>query len=240
MRFFIDEEKIVNNMLEITGEQFHHAVHVLRLTKGEQIVLIGQKHQFKAVIAEVTKAKLVAQIKSKKPILLSPIKIDLFQGLPKSSKFDFIVEKTTELGVDCIYPLITERTVVTLEPEKTAKKLSRWQKIALEAARQSRRLSVPEVKPPLPLKELPVRLNSYSLSLVFWEEATSCLDEEMLRQLREGCLAIIIGPEGGFGQQEVELLKKAGAIEVSLGPRVLRTETAPLAALAVINFLLKR
>ena len=239
-RFFIDENKIKNAQVEITGEQYHYVVHVLRLTRGEKIVLIGQKYQFKAVIAEVTKAKLVAKISSKKLIPISPLKIDLFQGLPKSSKFEFIIEKSTELGVDQIYPLLTERTVVTLEPAKTAKKLSRWQKIALEAARQSRRLSVPEVKPPLPFKELLEKLSSYSLSLVFWEESTSWLNEQQLKPLKEGRLAIIIGPEGGFSQQEVEQLKKVGALEVSLGPRILRTETAPLAALAVINFLLKR
>lgn len=239
-RFFIDEKTVANSLIEITGEQFHHAIHVLRLTKGEEILLIGQKNQLKAVITEVTKTKLVAKVKSKKLIPFSPIKIELFQGLPKRSKFDFIVEKSTELGVDLIYPLLTERTVVTLEPAKIAKKLNRWQKIALEAARQSQRLSVPEIKPPLPFKELPARLSSYSLSLVFWEESTCLLSEEMLKQLREGHLAIIIGPEGGFSQQEVNLLKRAGAREVSLGPRILRTETAPLAALAVINFLLKR
>lgn len=239
-RFFIAEEDIHNNLVTLMGEEHHYAVKVLRLTEGETVTLIGQKNIFKAKVTAISKHSLTAQLFSQEKITPPLISIDLFQGLPKAAKFDLVIEKCTELGIDTIYPLLTERTVVTVKKESLVKKLARWQKIAREATRQSRRTTIPQVKPPLFLEQAAPLIPNYNLALVFWEKATDWLPEERLKRLGKGKLSVFVGPEGGFSEAEVELLKSKDALVCSLGPRILRTETVPIAVLAILNFIFKR
>lgn len=236
-RFFILEKEIDQNLVNITGSEYHYAVHVLRLTAGDEITLIGQSYKFKATVKTITKTKLVAEIKAKSLLTFSPIKLELFQGLPKATKMDMIVEKSTELGVDVIYPLLTERTVVSLNAAARAKKINRWQKIAREATRQSNRSTIPRVEPPLEFNQAIKLLTNYNLIIVFWEKATARLDASLFINLKKGRVAVFIGPEGGFSEAEINCLKSNGAFIASLGPRILRTETASLAALAIIGWL---
>jgi len=171
-----------------------------------------------------------------------PIEITLVQGLPKSDKMDFIVQKVTELGVKRIIPVITQRTIIRLGKEKAQVRRIRWQRIALEAAKQSGRAIIPEVREVIPFIQALNNLNGESLNLIPWEEETSTSLKEVLKHHTSHIphpvsqITVFIGPEGGFTPEEVRAAREKGALPVSLGPRLLRTETAGLVTLAMILY----
>ena len=166
-----------------------------------------------------------------------PISIILYQGLPKSSKMDFIVQKATEIGVKEIYPIITNRTVVKIDNNKKEKnKVDRWNKISEEAAKQSKRDIIPKVNSVLSFKEMINILKDEENILVPYENQEGIGIKDIIKKISNKKIHVIIGPEGGFEEEEIEELKDIGSNTVSLGPRILRTETAGIVALSILLY----
>ncbi|MBU4310964.1 16S rRNA (uracil(1498)-N(3))-methyltransferase [bacterium] len=241
-RFFIEEKDIKENQVTIKGDEARHIAQVLRLEEKDKIkVFTGGGREYLTEIIQVNKKEVIGRILEESRLDTEPpIEITLLQGLPKSDKMDFIVQKVTELGVKRIIPVITQRTVVKLNEEKARARRNRWQRIALEAAKQSGRAIVPEVREVIPFIQALDNLNRESLNLIPWEEETSTSLKEVLKRSRiqdpGSKITVFIGPEGGFTPEEVRAAKKKGAIPVSLGPRLLRTETAGLVTLAMVLY----
>ncbi|HZJ58257.1 MAG TPA: 16S rRNA (uracil(1498)-N(3))-methyltransferase [Clostridia bacterium] len=242
-RFFIDAAQIVDSHIEIAGEDAGHILRVLRYGPGDSIELCdGAGLDYPAVIVETDRDKLTVSLGEGIPSKGEPLtRITLYQGMPKSSKMDLIVQKCVELGIHSIVPLNTSRTVVNLsEARRIQKRIERWQKIAEGAAKQSHRGIIPNIGKPVAFSEL-VASASHSIRLIPWEGETDLglkgyLDKygnKIYRGNGTG-IGIIIGPEGGISDEEIRLAKEFGWETVTLGPRILRTETAGMATLAAI------
>ena len=227
-RFFADEEGVNNGVARLDREDAGHALRVLRLEKGAKIHLFSGGEAYLAEIADVADGVTVRVLEGL-PSPEATLRVTLYQGVPKGDKMDYIVQKCTEAGVHRIVPVNMPRCVARLEG-KDDKKRARWNRIAREAAKQAFRPLAPQVLPPLSMGQLPGALAGHQLALVPWEDA----GEGSLRGLITPALtdlALVIGPEGGMSPEDVAPLVNAGARAVTLGPRVLRTETAGLAAL---------
>lgn len=170
-----------------------------------------------------------------------PVKITLFQGLPKNDKMELIIQKAVELGVAEIVPMATKRAVVKLDAKKAAKKVQRWNEIAKSAAKQSKRGMIPEVKSVMSFKEAVEYGKSMDMLLIPYEDAEGIVHSRQVVESVKGkkSLGIYIGPEGGFPEEEVSLAMEAGAEPITLGHRILRTETAGMALLSVLMFMLE-
>lgn len=235
-RFFTEKENISDEIVTIVGEDVKHIKNVLRLNKGDKIVVCdGEAYEYIVEITSLEDALVSGDIIHKELSKSeAPIDIKLYQGLPKSTKMDLIIQKTTELGVKEIVPVITERTVVKLENQKKEqKKLERWNRIALEAAKQSKRGKIPIVRNVLSFKELINHLGNEDFVIVPYEDDSMTGAKEILEKCKSKKISIVIGPEGGFEKEEISKLKDIGAHVVSLGPRILRTETAGFTAIAI-------
>ncbi|MCH3972703.1 MAG: 16S rRNA (uracil(1498)-N(3))-methyltransferase [Oscillospiraceae bacterium] len=232
-RFFISEppgEEIV-----LGGEDAHHIAKSLRMRPGEAVTLCdGNGLDYHGEIAEVGTETVRIQILSSEKNQTEPsVNVTLCQGVPKSAKMDWIVQKAVELGVSRIVPTLTARCVSRPEEKSAAKKVQRWQKIACEAAKQSGRGVLPRV---LPFALLPKAVAAApGKCLLFYEGGGEKLTNAV--QETDTNVTIFVGPEGGFAPEEVQLLQDAGGMVASLGPRILRTETAPLAALTAVMLL---
>ncbi|MCC7202628.1 MAG: 16S rRNA (uracil(1498)-N(3))-methyltransferase [Nitrospirae bacterium] len=229
--------------MRITGELLKHLRDSLRIKKGEMIFCVDEDGTKYAVLATHTGHDLfVGEIikttgKSKCPA----VSIHLVQSLPKGPKIDFIIQKTTELGVNSITPLVSERTVVKIEKERVEDRLRRWKKIALEAAQQSNRLDVPDITPPVSLHNYITSFRKGDLNLLLYEGEKNKGIKGAICDAREAedgvkTIILLIGPEGGFTHEEVEMAVNAGFTPVSLGSRILRTETAPVVALSILQY----
>ncbi|QLY78666.1 16S rRNA (uracil(1498)-N(3))-methyltransferase [Clostridium intestinale] len=227
-KFFTPKELFYENEARILGEDVKHIYRVLRLEEGEKVVINNlQGEEFLGKIAEITKTEVKIVIDEKLEVNNeSPLEVYLFQGLPKAAKMDLIVQKGTELGFKEITPIITERVDVKLKGE--FKKLDRLERIALEASKQSKRTFIPKINSPISFKELEEELKLMDLVVVPYENAENFGVKALVRSIDKSVkkLGIIIGPEGGFEEEEIEKLKDNGAYIVTLGPRILRTETA--------------
>jgi 16S rRNA (uracil1498-N3)-methyltransferase len=239
-RFFVDPPLLHGDSAVIGGQLCRHIATVLRLKSGDRIRLAdGAGHEALATITLVTAEGIHVELE---PLVMTPGStprplVTLYQGLPKGEKLDLILQKCTELGVARIVPFMATRSVTRLEGEKREKRLARWEKIALEAARQSGRETVPQIAFGADLKEALARDDS-DLRLLLWEDER----EQGLRQLLDGAplpesIGIIIGPEGGLTAAEAALAREAGYQPVTLGRRILRTETAGLAVVAILQYL---
>ncbi|MDO8282320.1 MAG: 16S rRNA (uracil(1498)-N(3))-methyltransferase [Thermodesulfovibrionia bacterium] len=240
-RIFLPPEQLLSKEIIITGENARYLSLVLRAKPGEFITILngnGKRYICK-IITVHKKAITVENIKEELYSSESPISITLIQGLPKGDKMDHIIQKSTELGVNKIVPLITERSQI-----RTSDKVSRWRKIALSASQQSGREIVPEIIEPIDFNKLcDTQPNTAedigSLKLLFSES----LEERNLKQVLNNChkiknITILVGPEGGFSKQEISIVVAKGFTEVSLGPRTLRTETSPITAISIIQYVL--
>jgi len=225
--------------MTITGKDAHHISHVLRMKVGQQLQIVGND-QVSALmeIEAITEAVVSVRLVEKLATFNEPsIRIILAQGLPKSDKMDFIVQKAVEMGVSEIIPVSMDNCVVQLDTEKAKKKTERWQKIVEEAAKQSKREIVPQVSRPLTLKQLLDLKQGVRLKIVAYEvEDRRGLKEFLQSQKSIKEILLLIGPEGGISKEEFNLLKEGGMISVSLGKRILRTETAGLATVAAILY----
>lgn len=238
-RFFISPEQVKSGFVTITGPDVVHIVKVLRLGKGDTLtVLDGSGTVYEAVIEQTGRDAVICAIISEcNAGGASPVRITLVQGLPKGDKMDLIVQKATELGVYRLIPLVCERSVVKLTGDKPQRRLERWQRIAVEAAKQCRRPDVPEIMSPAQWEDTLAGLPDNTAAVIPWEEEHLT---SLKKFLREGGprkdYFVFIGPEGGFTLGEIEMARSYGITPVTLGPRILRTETASLAVLAIILY----
>ncbi len=237
-RFFTENKIDEVGHIEIQGSDVKHARDALRMASGDKLEIVVEGKAYLCAIKEITKNLMVAGvIKPLEGSHESSISINLFQGLPKSSKMETILQKATELGVSSFYPLITSRTVVRLRDDKQQdKKLERWESVVQEAAKQSKRDVIPRVHPVVQMGELGELLKE-GLTIVPYEASDEHGIKEILRSLETPKrVNIVIGPEGGFEEEEIDLLENLGAKIVSLGPRILRTETAGIVASAIVQY----
>jgi 16S rRNA (uracil1498-N3)-methyltransferase len=239
-KFFVPKESIVDNVAVIDGEDVKHIYRVLRL-KVSDVVNINNS-EGKEYIGEITlidKKQVIVNLLEENPINNeSPVEVSLFQGMPKSTKMDLIVQKNTELGIKAITPIITERVIVKTEL-KEFKKVDRWNRIALEASKQSKRSLVPQINVPIEFESLLEQLKNMDLVVVPYENEEGYGIKKLVQNLEKkhiNKVAIVIGPEGGFEESEIIRLKEIGAEIVTLGPRILRTETAGFTCLSLIMY----
>lgn len=243
MRFFVvDPGQIRDGLVTITGEDVNHIRRVLRLRAGDELqVLDGHGTAYLLTLEEVGPQEVRGRVKESWTRESEPLSgVTLVQGLPKGEKMDFIVQKCTELGISRIIPTRTRYSIVEWEGEKARARAERWRKIVREAAKQCGRSSFPEIEEIQDWSEvLGEGKHPGSLRLMPWEEETERHLRDALAGLPQGGrVSIFIGPEGGFSPQEVSQAREAGITTVTLGPRILRTETAGPAVVAMILFAL--
>lgn len=232
-RFFVD--RVEGDHVRLDKEDSHHLLRVMRLQVGDFFTVLAGGIQHECCLTAVEEGQAVGEILSLEPAKGEPpIHLTLMQGLAKGDKMEMVIQHGTEVGISQFVPVVTSRAVVKLEPKKAAERLVRWQRIAREAAEQSRRGAVPLVTPVTTWKEAVGRCREFDLVLVPWEEGGEPLRAVLAEVSDARNIAIFIGPEGGLSADEVELARAHGARAVTLGPRILRTETAGLAAAAAI------
>ena len=239
-KFFVLPEKVQNNKIIIDTDDVAHIRRVLRMNVGDELLVCDSSGcDYDAKIAEMDEKKVVCDIiEKKKSQTESEIELTLYQGIPKGSKMEFIIQKNCELGIKRIVPVAMQRCVSKLENRKAEeKKVIRWQKIAEEAAKQSGRGIIPEILMPISLKDAVEELKKADLAFVPYE----CEGENLLKPLLKSNsdakkIGFLIGPEGGFDLSEIEMIKAAGLSPVTLGKRILRTETAGMAVSAIVMY----
>lgn len=237
-RYFCADDNIINNKVNVTGGDARHLKTILRAQTGNLISVVTDSSEYKAQIEEINKEDIICQIIEKiERNNETFINITLCQGIPKLTKMETIIQQNVELGVKNFIPLITERTVVKLnEKDREQKKLDRWQKIAKESAKQSKRNIIPNVEGITTVKELTERLKNENAEIIVpYELEDMRLLKDVLAESKQNYY-IIIGPEGGFDIKEIEMFKEIGAHIVTLGKRILRTETAGVVAAAVVMY----
>lgn len=239
-KFFTDAQNINGKTAVIFGQDAIHISRVLRMEEGDSFTLCdGCGWDYTATITEVSNGGICLSLSDKRPCPSeSDISVTLFQCLPKGSKMEFIVEKCTELGADFFVPVASRYCVAKLEDsKKESKKTEKWQKTASEAAKQCQRGIIPVVKNVVSLASAAKNLADFDLVMVAYEKEEKV---SLKSVLKENCtakkIAVFIGPEGGFDEKEISLLKENGAISVTLGSRILRTETAGLCVLSAVMY----
>lgn len=238
-RFFVQAEILRQSCATLSGELSRHIATVLRLKPGESLILAdGCGHEAIATIKAIEKDGIVVALQPfySVPAAEGALPVTLCQGLPKGEKMDLVLQKATELGISRIVPFNAERSVARLDADRLSKRVQRWEKIVQESARQSQRSSVPSVGFYGDLQEL-LTGEAGGLKLLLWEGEK----EQGLRGLIESSekpesVSIIIGPEGGLSAAEAAQAEKAGYIPVTLGKRILRTETAGLAVVSILEY----
>jgi len=232
-KFFTKSDYIYDKELKIVGEDVSHISKVLRMSAGDNIIVCdGEGNDYDAVITSVSKTEVVAEITGKYVCDAEPcVNVTLYQALPKQGKMEYIIQKNTELGVSKIVPVYTKRCVV-----KPSDKTERWSKVAESAAKQCGRGIIPQVMPVITFEEAIKQMQDYDLALMPYE----CEEENGLKKVLQSSVyksvSIFIGPEGGFDLKEVETAINAGVKTVTLGKRILRTETAASAVLPIIMY----
>ena len=221
----------------IQGEEARHIAQVLRLGPGDEITLCdGRGSDYQARITSLSPQEVALEILSQSPSRSEPtVRLHLYQCCPKGDKLDWIIQKCVELGVYAVTPVISRFCVSRPDPKSAAKKGERYQKIALAAAKQSGRGIVPTVHPQIPLEQALARLSALPCSLFFYEQAHTPL-RRVLENAPPAEIGLLVGSEGGFSPEEAAQAAAAGLHTVSLGPRILRCETAPLAACTAILY----
>lgn len=240
-RFIVDPKSIHNGHLRIYGDDLKHLRKVLRLGPGDSInVFDGTGKEFEAKLLSVDKTCALAEITASFQTEAEPeINLTLFQGLLKGEKMDLIIQKGVELGVRSIIPVITDRTVVQVDNNKSEKKALRWSKIAREASKQCRRAMVPHISEPISFDEAISESKRYEAALLLYEnESKKCLKETLkcynINKIKE--IALFVGPEGGFTPHEIEKYTNSGFHVAGLGRRILRAETAAISVISIIMY----
>ncbi|MBC3889152.1 RsmE family RNA methyltransferase [Acetobacterium paludosum] len=244
-RFFVKSDQISDQQILIAGEDFKHITKVLRLAKDDLIEICdGQGTDYQVALESPGSQSISGVIKKiwASQGETADLQVTLFQGLPKGTKMEVIIQKSVELGVREIVPFFSMRSISQIKDKKD-KKIERWQRIAYEAAKQSKRGIVPAVKELHTLKAILNKVSDFDLLLLAYEDENKQTLKKVLMQFEENNesrkrlkIGVIIGPEGGFDPQEVLHCREAGAVSVSLGKRILRTETAGMVVLSQLNF----
>lgn len=239
-RFFVDPSQVRGDCIVIQGNDVNHIRNVLRMRPGDELSLSdGRGTDYFCRIRSMEREEICLSIENSwKSYVELPVKLYLFQGLPKGDKMELIIQKAVELGIYEIIPVRTSRVIVKLDEKKESKKIARWQQIAESGAKQSGRGMIPEVKPVMGLTEALTYAKCLDGVLIPYEKAEGIKKtREIIAGLKgRKSVGIFIGPEGGFDEAEVKAAMAAGAMPVTLGKRILRTETAGLTMLSILMF----
>ena len=235
-RFYHSNPLELNQIIILDEFSSHHALRVMRVKFDDFLVLFnGDGFEYRGRVSDINKKTINVEILSKeKNNSESPININLFQSISSNEKMDMVIQKATELGVSNIQPIFTSRSTVKLSLDRIKKRLMHWRQVSISACEQSGRSKIPTIKSPIEFDQISEGIKTNSLNLLLHPdnlEESSNLPNEY-----SGDINIFIGPEGGFSQDEVLLLKKQNCINIQLGPRILRTETAPLAIIAILQY----
>lgn len=243
-RFFVNPSQVDIDLNEIViaGDDVKHISKVLRLSSEDEIEICdGESWEYIGSIKSISKDEVIVSIIHKEPLKTeAELRVILYQGLPKGAKMELILQKTTEMGIAEIVPIITDRAVVQLKDTKDKeKKAERWYKIAEEAAKQSKRGIIPEVHIPISFKEALKQGSTNDLNILAYEKESVKGLRNLLSQSKDKGIkriGIWIGPEGGFTEEEIRLALDNNVNTVTLGPRILRTETAGFALLSMVMY----
>lgn len=263
-RFFVAPEQIVGDHVTVTGEDVNHMKNVLRMKPGEKVrISNGTDEDYFCTVKSLEDDEVVLHVDSRETSSIElPVRIYLFQGLPKSDKMELIIQKAVELGACSIVPVAMKRSVVKLDSKKAAAKVKRWNAIAESAAKQSGRMVIPQVQMPVTFEQAVEQASQLDYKLLPYEneegmegvrrilgeladavkpagQKDQIVKEKPVPASEPPEIGIFIGPEGGFEPSEVELAEKDGWQKISLGRRILRTETAGMALLSVLVYLLE-
>jgi len=239
--YFIRSEQISDNRVTVQDDLAHHLRDVLRLKVGETLTLIDEgPKRYRTRVLSTQAGRLILQVENAElPSTNSNPKIQLGIALLKGEKMDWIVQKATEIGVARLSPILTERTVIQSHSDRVERQHQRWEKIALEAAQQSCRWSIPQIDRPLSFEKLLSNTEAHSSNLILTPEAHAHPIKHLMQASRAGLSrsgTVLIGPEGGFTAYEVSAAVKAGFQTASLGDQILRAETAALVALTIVHY----
>ena len=240
-QFFVEPGQIQGRRIIITGSDVNHIRNVLRMKPGEEIAVSNgtDGREYRCGIESFTEDEVICSLRFvKEDGVELPSRIHLFQGLPKADKMELIVQKAVELGAYEVIPVAARRCVARLDEKKASSRISRWQGIAEAAAKQSRRGIIPQVHPVMNMREAVAYARTMEVKLIPYELAENMgHTKEVLGAVKPGTdIAVFIGPEGGFEQEEIELAMAAGIEPVTLGRRILRTETAGLTVLSWLMY----
>jgi 16S rRNA (uracil1498-N3)-methyltransferase len=242
-RFYLPREHGHGSRITLTGREAQHGLRVLRVRRSEKVgVLDGEGHRYVCEVENISRDAIQLKVLEKDFIEPLPYRITLVQAIPKGRLFDAIVQKATELGVFRIVPLLTERVVTQLDDDKSAVKAEHWRTVAIEAIKQCGSPWLPQVAAPVPVNDLVARAELFDLSFVASLQADSRHPREWLKdfdqtQMRKpASLCVWVGPEGDFTPGEIDAAKSVGALPITLGPLVLRSETAAIYCLSVLNY----
>jgi 16S rRNA (uracil1498-N3)-methyltransferase len=235
-RFTLQPDQLVDGRVTFGADESRHLARVLRLRPGDTVLATdGAGRDFTVRLESLGERATGTVLVEAAGVAASPLAITLIQGVPKGDKMETIVRAATELGVARVWPALCERTIVRLEPGRWRDRARRWQRVAREAAKQSRRAVIPEVEAPRPLVELLEAAPPTDLALCLWEAEGTPLREVLAAAISPRSAVVLVGPEGGLARAEVELARARGFTVVSLGPRILRTETAGPAITAILQ-----
>jgi len=242
--FFVQMEQITDHQISISGKDVNHIKNVLRMKIGEEMLVSGSDgSSYCCKIRSLSQDQVETEIlyKRTKDTEL-PAKLYLFQGLPKGDKMEMVVQKAVELGVFEIIPVTTKRTVVKLDQKKEGSKIKRWNNISESAAKQSMRTVIPKVKGVMNFPEAILYAGGFSCNMIPYENEKGIEEtREMVSQIKPGMeVGVFIGPEGGFEEEEILFAREHGVKPITLGKRILRTETAGLTMLSVLMFQLEQ
>lgn len=242
-RFFVEPEQIGETTISITGRDVNHIKNVLRMKIGETVLVSdGSDREYICAIRQLNEEEVIAEIEDINGETRElPIKVTLFQALPKGDKIETVIQKMIELGAYEIVPMSTKRCVVKLDAKKAANKTKRWNAIAESAAKQSKRGIIPQVKEPVTYHQALSMAKEMDMVLIPYEEAEDMENtRQVISEIKPGMsVGIFIGSEGGFAKEEVEQARENGAKEITLGKRILRTETAGMALMSVLMYLME-
>ncbi len=245
-KFFVKNEQVNQNKVIIFGEDVNHIKNVLRMKVGDTFFVCNDEclENYIVKIEEFVKDEIICEIQERTETMAeSNVKVHIYQGLPKADKMELIIQKSVELGVEKITPVEMKRCVVKLDNKDRVKKTERWQKISEVAAKQSGRDIIPEICSIKNVKDIASDFSNYDIVLLCYENEKNVHLKSVLKKVKiseELKIAIIIGPEGGIDISEVEYMKQSGAKVVSLGNRILRTETVSLSLLSIIMYEFER
>ncbi len=252
---FINENEIDLSNKKITikseSENYHHLIKSLRIKKNEHVlcsvVPFSSSFDYRAVVNDIKDDSIILLVEENVEGNELPANIHLYQGISKYDKLEFVIEKAVELGANTITPISTEYCVAKIDDKKTEKKIDRFNKISKSAAEQSKRHIIPEIEEPIEFKKMILELsNKQGFNLLFYENASGITEtkkilSKIIDSIRSGTdknidINVIIGPEGGFSEKEIEMAKNANINILSLGNRILRTETAAITALSILMY----
>ena len=240
-RFFLERERILSDRPTLIGPDVKHLRTVLRVKRGDEIFLFdGKGSEYRARIIDSTSKNIVLSILERFPsIAESPVSITIGQGLLKARQMDRIVRQVTELGVYSLIPILADRSVPSPKPERWVEKEKRWETIAWESLKQCGRSKIPRLEPPASFKAAVSMAKANDLKIIFHEDGSKPGPTSNLKDQRDvRHVWALIGPEGGFTRDEVQMALAGGFVSLSLGPRILKADTAVIAACAILQYAL--